>query len=199
VAKLFRPTRLILLVAMVSTVLWAASAPAQCVGETCSLGGQLRQQVGHSPPIPITLEPAISGPIEWGQPGGIQARPGATIMQQDPAPPGTPGSAPRSLMLPPAQLTYDGPPVSVGYVHENIRTLAIQTNLDVVAPHPGTTASGGPASGGPFGSATFAAGGRTGPTVVSWCAGLPPPTASFNPGCSAPDRFGFTTTTTGGP
>jgi hypothetical protein len=32
--------------------------------------------------------------------------------------------------------------------------------------------------------------------VVSWCAGLPAPTASFNPGCDAPDAFGFTQTTT---
>jgi hypothetical protein len=45
---------------------------------------------------------------------------------------------------------------------------------------------------------TIKAGGRTGPSVVSWCAGLPAPTASFNPGCAAANSFGFSTTTTNG-
>jgi hypothetical protein len=33
---------------------------------------------------------------------------------------------------------------------------------------------------------------------VTWCAGLPAPTASFNPGCAAANSFGFTTVTTNG-
>jgi hypothetical protein len=173
-----------------STVL--SEAPARSAARYGS-----RSALTH--PFPLTAEPAFEdGPLDWGHPGGIEAKPNATIIQQQPAPSGTPASASRSLMLPPAQLTYDGPLVSLGLVQKNLRTLAIQTNLEFAFPHPGTTESGGHASGGSFGSATFAAGGRSGPAVVSWCAGLPPPTASFYPGCSAPDPVGFTTTTTGG-
>jgi hypothetical protein len=125
----------------------------------------------------------------------------ATIMQQSPPDPGPPSTNPRSLMIAPGAFTYDQGPNSIGVVKANINVLAVRTNLDIVHPHPGTTTMGGPAPGGPFGSITFVGGyaGRIGPAIVSWCAGLAAPTASFNPGCSSPDYFGFTSCSTGAP
>jgi hypothetical protein len=176
---------------LIATVGLASVATAACLGDTCSLGGQLRAQAGDGLPIPISAAPALDGDVRWGQPGLIQATPSATIMQQSPAPAGAPSTNPRSLMLPPGALTYDAGPVSRGVIKSNANVLAVRTNLAIVAPHPGTTTMGAPAPYGPFGSATFSAGGRSGPSIVSWCAGLPRPTASFNPGCSAPDYLGY--------
>jgi hypothetical protein len=178
----------------------AGSASAACVGSTCSLGGQLRAQIGNGLPIPITLNPALDGDVRWGQPGAVKATASATI-QQGPST-GTPANHPRTLMaLKPGIFKYDGPLVSIGVVKANIRVFAVQTNIDITNPHPGTTLSGATIPDiFPFNPNVLAAGGRTGPAVVSWCAGLPAPTASFNPGCDAPDAFGFTqqTTTAGG-
>jgi hypothetical protein len=59
--------------------------------------------------------------------------------------------------------------LSIGVNGARRSLFAVQTNVEVVNPHPGSTASGGVA-----------------------------PTASFNPGCHAPYSFGFFTTITGG-
>jgi hypothetical protein len=177
----------------------SSAASAGCIGSTCSLGGQLRAQVGFDLPLPISFNPAGTGDLRWGQPGLIQATPSATI-QQGPAGAGTPGTDPRSLrIVKPGVFTYDGPLISFPVFNgSHLKTFAIQTNLDYESPHPGTSGSGGPAAFGPFATQTLEAGGRTGPAIVTWCAGLPAPTASYNPGCSAPDHFGFATNTTNG-
>jgi hypothetical protein len=178
----------------------AGAASAACVGSTCSLGGQLRGQIGNGLPLPITLNPAGTGDLRWGQPGAIGAAPGATLQQQTPAPAGTPGTAPRSLMaIKPGLFTYDDPLVSIGVIKANIKVFAVQTNINLTNPHPGTTEFGATIpSIFPFSPNTLVAGGRTGAAVLSYCAGLPAPTASANPGCDAPDAFGFSTTTTAG-
>jgi hypothetical protein len=184
---------------IVASMALAGAASAACVGSTCSLGGQLRAQIGNGLPLPITLNPAGTGDLRWGQPGAIAAASGATLQQQTPAPAGTPGTAPRSLkLIKPSLFTYDDPLVSIGVIKANIKVFAVQTDLEYTNPHPGTTEFGSPAPGGPFVTQTLEAGGRTGLAVVSWCAGLPAPTASGNPGCDAPDAFGFSTTTTNG-
>jgi hypothetical protein len=181
----------------------AGAATAACVGSTCTLGGQLRAQIGNGLPIPISLNPAPEGDLRWGQPGQIKARTlptssPATVQQQNPAT-GTPDTAPRSLMvIKPSAFTYNEPLVSIGVVKANLKVFAVQTNLDLANPHPGTTSMGGPAPVGPFATVTLKAGGRPGASILSWCAGLPAPTASFNPGCAAANDFGFTTTTTNG-
>lgn len=156
------------------------SASAQtCSGTTCSLGGQQRMQIGygaHLIPIPISdaIVPRLG--LVTSQPGKIAAIPGATIMQ-------TLGPAPRRLILPPAQFEYDEDPTQLprGQVVDSRIHLAVSTNLNVQFPNP----TGG--------SVTLSAGGRPGPAIVSWCAGSPPPTGSFNPGC-----FGPNTTALGG-
>jgi len=182
--------------AVVASMALAGAASAACVGSTCSLGGQLRAQIGNGLPLPITLNPAPSGDLRWGQKGAIKATTGATIQQGTAA--GTPATDPRSLMaIKPGIFHYDAPLVSIGVIKANIKVFAVQTNLGYTNPHPGTTSMGASVpSLFPFAPNTLAAGGRTGPAVVSWCAGLPAPTASFNPGCDAPDAFGFTQTTT---
>jgi hypothetical protein len=184
---------------VVASIALAGSATAACVGSTCSLGGQLRAQIGNGLPLPITFNPAPDGDLRWGQPGGILATASATIQQESPAPAGTPGTAPRSLrIVKPGAFAYSGPLVSLGVIKNNIKVFAVQTNVSFTNPHPGTSEFGGPAIDGPFATVTVAPGGRTGAAVVSWCAGLPAPTASGNPGCDAPDAFGFSTTTTNG-
>jgi hypothetical protein len=173
-------------------------ATAACVGSTCSLGGQMRTQVGIYNPFPISLAPPGTGDLRWGQPGQIQATSNATI-QQGPAGTGLPSTDPRSLMIvKPGVFTYDEATASLELIQINPYLFVVQTNLNFDYPHPGTTGMGATALLGPFSTQTLAAGGRTGPAIVSWCAGLPPPTASFNPGCSAPDGFGFAADTTGG-
>jgi hypothetical protein len=183
---------------IIASMALAGAASAGCVGSTCTLGGQLRGQIGNGLPIPISLNPAPDGDLRWGQPGQIKATASATVQQQDPAT-GTPNTAPRSLMvIKPGIFSYDQPLVSIGVVKANLKVFAVQTNLSLVNPHPGTTSMGGATASGPFTGATLKAAGRPGPSVVSWCAGLPAPTASFNPGCAAANDFGFSTTTTNG-
>ncbi len=165
----------------------AIAPPTQaqtCSGSTCPLGGQMRLQIGNGLPMPISLRAPGTGLIT-SQPGLIAAIPGATIMQGPPGP-GTPATDPRSLMLAPGQLTFDQTTRSQVLVFNAV--FANRTNLDVSFPGTGLAISR------PQGPVTFAAGGRTGPPVVSWCVGSPPPTASFNPGCLGP-----ATTAMGGP
>jgi hypothetical protein len=102
------------------------------------------------------------------------------------------------MIIKPGVFTYDGPLVSVPMIKDNIKVFAIQSNIDFASPHPGTNGTGGSALSGPFSTQTLEAGGRTGPAIVSWCAGLPAPTASYNPGCTRPDQFPSPTTTTEG-
>jgi hypothetical protein len=180
-------------ITLLASIAFASPSTAACVGSTCSLGGQLRAQAGDGLPIPISMAPAPNGDLRWGQPGQVVATPMATIMQESPAPLGPPSTDPRSLMLPPGAFAYDGGPVSKGVIRSNPNVFAVRTNLAIVHPHPGTTTMGGAAIGSVFGSNTFGAGPRyrTGAYIASWCVGLPAPTASFNPGCAAPDSFGF--------
>ncbi len=169
----------ILLAIVVASMLGPPASSAQtCSGSTCPLGGQLRLQIGNGVPLPISLDFPRTGLIT-SQPGAIAAVPGATIMQ-GPAGPGTPATDPRSLMLAPGQLTFDqATRGKVLVVAANLGPY-VATNLDFSFPATGLAPSR------PQGTVTFAAGGRTGPPVVSWCVGSPPPTASFNPGCLGP-------------
>ena len=206
---------------LASTAL-VGSATADCTGSTCSLGGQNRFQIGSSLPIPVSLNFAttltpgrlttmgshttttmggVGNPVTsnallkkfdyyatsmggFGMPGINKATVSATIMQQSPAPAGTPSTAPRSLMMAPGQLHFNEDIFSIGLMAAQTTVLAVQTDFTFDWPHPN------------WGSVTYAAGGRTGPPTVTWCAGLPKP-GSINPACATPSSFGFTTTTTG--
>lgn len=164
-----------LVLALAGMLAYAGSAAAQsCSGTTCSLGGQQRAQIGVGLPIPITTLPGQTGLIT-SHPGAITANSAvATIMQ-------TTGPAPRKLTLAPAQFLYDEPAFQIGVFQANNAVFAVSTNLDISNPRPTN------------GSVAFSAGGRPGPAIVSWCAGSPAPTGTFNPGC-----FGPNTTALGG-
>jgi len=154
---------------------YAGMAQAQnltCSGTTCPLGGQQRVQIGVGLPIPITTLPAQTGLIT-SHPGAIVAIPGATIMQTTNIV--HTSMNPRKLTLSPAQFTHDRGDFQIGVFQANNEVFAVSTNLDVVNPNPDD------------GPVMFSAGGRPGPAIVSWCAGSPAPTGTFNPGCFGPD------------
>jgi hypothetical protein len=185
----------------------ASAATAGCSGATCTLGGQLRAQIGNGLPIPITIEDAPGGytpndptaDLRWGQPGGIKATAGATIMQQSPAPGPSPALTPRSLMISKAGVfTYHKgapAPVGIGVLEFNAKVLSVKTNLMLTNPHPGTTVSGATTPDGPFAPITLKAGGRSGPTMLTWCVGMPF-NGTTNPGCKFPNAYGKTIATT---
>ena len=54
------------LLSFLASAALAGAASAACVGSTCSLGGQLRAQVGNGLPLPISLNPAPDGDLRWG-------------------------------------------------------------------------------------------------------------------------------------
>lgn len=158
-----------LVLGLAGMLAYVGSASAQsCTGTTCSLGGQQRAQIGAGLPIPITTLPAQTGLIT-SHPGAIAAIPAATIMQ-------TTGPAPRKLTMAPAQFQYNEPAFQIGVFQANNAVFAVSTNLSVQNPHPTK------------GSAVLSAGGRPGPAIVSWCAGSPAPTGTFNPGCIGPNQ-----------
>jgi hypothetical protein len=153
------------LAGMLAYVGSSSAAPGDpCVGTTCGLGGQQRAQIGVGLPIPITTLPAQTGLIT-SHPGAIAATPNATIMQ-------TTGPAPRKLTLAPGRFAYDEPPLQIGLFQANSALFAVSTNLSVQNPRS---------------VAMLSAGGRPGPAIVSWCAGSPAPTGTFNPGCLGPN------------
>lgn len=150
------------------SVAFVQPAMASCSGNQCDLGGFLRFQVGRGLPNPITFAPGLSGPIVGnGHVGGVPAIAGAKITQQTVGVVG-----PRSLMLQPGRFFYDDAPASAPiFVPPDGMLLSVRTDLTFSYPHSAN------------GVVTFAAGHRTGPPIVTWCAGNPLPTASFNPGC----------------
>ncbi len=169
-------------------------AGAACAGTVCGLGGQIRGQIGDGLPLPISVQPAQSGPFSGitimtgppmiptgmggsvptgglspvglglGQPGQIKPTSMATIMQT------TAMAQNRSLTLMSGAFGYDLPTImSIGVFGFNPQVFAVQTDLDYDNPHPGTT--GGTAMNtvpGHGGSVMFSAGGRPGPSTVSF-------------------------------
>jgi hypothetical protein len=159
-----------------------AAAGDPCAGAICGLGGQIRAQIGDALPIPISIAPARTGPFSleigplsglapvgkgYGQPGAIKPTPAATIMQTAGI-----GSAPRKLTIPEGAFQYGPvPQVSIG-LFVDVGIFAVQTNIVFQSPHPGTTQFGNTIPG-LGGSATLMAGGRPGPSTVSFCHGAP--------------------------
>jgi hypothetical protein len=95
--------------------------------------------------------------------GRVKPIPGATVMQGlSPVP---------SIMIAPGQITTPGFPLNLGVFPSNNKVFQVQTSLAVSFPKS---------------TVTFAVNGRTGPATVTWCPGLPVPTASYNPSCDTP-------------
>ena len=143
-----------------------------CTGPgVCALGGQLRLQVGDDRPFPFSIGRAETGFVT--SQAGIVA---ATTSAQVTLPAGVPGN--RSLTIQPGALTYDGPEVRVAVFDVSPDKFSIRTNLDYSWPN------------NVLGPAALYSGGRTGPPVVTWCAGSGAPTTTFNPGCLGPNTTG---------
>jgi hypothetical protein len=189
----------------------SAQAGTACVGTTCGLGGQTRHQIGDGLPLPISIAPYQLGefvditiqtqpatprglPVNGrglGQHGQVKATPNATIMQTTLAPHAAKAGNPRALSLAPGAFHYDEPQNSVGVLPFNGPPIWVQTNLIYDSPHPGTTASGASIPSIPSlgQSAMFSAGGRAGPSIVSFCADQPAsatPGNNFNGNCTGP-------------
>ena len=160
-------------------ILVESSAQAACNGGACPIvGGSQRAQVSRGLPFPIAaLANGPSGPtgkVSFFNNAGGAVLPTPSAM----ATIGT-GAHPRSIMVPDAQLTWGlpvPPTLSVKIFPINPALFSIKTKL---------------ANAWPNGPATFAAGGRTGPSTVTFCPGAPFPTASYNPGCLGPNTTGL--------
>jgi hypothetical protein len=141
-ASLFRRLASLLVTFVFAVGLWATTAQAQTVH---SLTGNARFQIGDG--LPPGSEVPI--PITFAPPpnGRVVAKPGATVVQ-------TGGPDPKKMVFAPGQLTAPGIPVTIGRFPPAIFQVA--TNLAVQFPKT---------------KVTFAAGGRTGPPVVTFCPG----------------------------
>jgi hypothetical protein len=201
IRKIFAIALMMFLVPLVYSTTASAQAGAACVGTTCGLGGQMRHQIGDGLPLPISIAPYYLGefvditiqtqpatpgglPINGrglGQAGQVKATPNATIMQTTLAPHAAKAGNPRALSLAPGAFHYDEPQNSIAVFGFAALGPTVQTNLIYDSPHPGTTASGASIPSIPSlgQSAMFSAGGRAGPSIVSFCAGQP---ASATPG-----------------
>jgi len=160
----------------------ASSAQAACDGGACPIvGGSQRTQVSRGLPFPIAaLANGGSGPT--GKVSYFNNAGGAVLPTPSAQATIGTGAHPRSIRVPDGQLTWGlpvPPTLSVQIFPINPALFSIKTKI---------------ANAWPNGGATFAAGGRTGPSTVTFCPGAPFPTASYNPGC-----LGANTTGLGGP
>jgi hypothetical protein len=161
--------------------------------------------LGEFVDITIQTQPAtpmglpING-LGLGQPGQVKPSPTATIMQTTAMAHAAKTGNPRAITLKPGVFHYQEPEGSIGVLGFNQAVFAVQTNLIYDGPHPGTTGGttadpGYPFAGAPVpssipfvgGSAMISAGGRSGGSVVSFCAGQPgTPDNNFLGNCTAP-------------
>ena len=209
--KRFAIALMMFLMPLVYSTTASAQAGASCVGTTCGLGGQMRHQIGDGLPLPISIapyqlgefvditiqtQPATPGglPVNGrglGQHGQVKATPNATIMQTTLAPHAAKAGHPRALSLAPGAFHYDEPQNSIAPLGFQGWQVSVQTNLIYDFPHPGTTEFGATIPTTPTlgQSAMFSAGGRAGPSIVSFCAGQPTsatPGNNFNGNCTVP-------------
>jgi len=151
----------------VTFALVAASAQAQTA--RYSLSGNTRSQIGAGLPLPITFQPAPNGKV---------------VLDADSYVFQTAGPDPKAMTLVKTPSPIFGPVTTTAFVGQfNPSVMQVKTSLVV----------NGPA--GTAGTAMFSAGGRTGPAIFTWCPGLPLPTATFNPSCTAPTNATLPTPT----
>lgn len=131
---------------------WATVAQAQYA--SYSLSGNSRAQIGDGLPLPVTFQPAPNG--------AVQVPAGATVMQ-------TAGPDPKAMKFTKQPSPFFSTTMATIGLHLlNKALFQVRTSLIVNGPAAGT--------------AVFAAGGRSGPPVFSWCPGQPLP-FTVNPGC----------------
>lgn len=153
----------ILAIGLVLSFAWATTVQAQTA--VYSLSGNTRAQIGNGLPLPVTFQPAPNGKIVLTD--------NAFVIQ-------TAGPDPKNMTFQLNTATpLFGPVTTTALVALfNPRVFQVQTSLIVNGPY-GASAINGT-------TAMFSAGGRSGPAIFSWCPGMALPTASFNPGCTAP-------------
>jgi hypothetical protein len=158
------------LLGVAAVLVWAVPARAQTTHPVHPYYSNARAQIGKGLPIPITSDPPPFG--------RARALPGATVMQ------GT-GPTPSIVITRPI-LSAPLITKNVGRWKSNNKVLQLQTSLIVKWPR----YVGGPtipvpsvSSGNPV---VLEKGGRTGPQTLTWCPGLPLPTASYNASCAFP-------------
>jgi len=140
---------------------WATSA--QAVTASYSLSGNSRAQIGNGLPLPITFQPAPNGKV--------QVAAGATVMQ-------TTGPDPKVMTFTQNPTASWGPETSTAHV-ALFNPVVWQVKTSLIVNGPAQTAM-------TAATAMMAAGGRSGPAILTWCPGQPLPTAAFNPGCTNP-------------
>ena len=128
-----------------------------------------RAQIGNGLPLPITFTPPPRGKLAPVS--------GATAMQTSVITGG-------AITIPSAQLTAAPPPINLPLHPSNNNVFQVQTSGTGKFPGVGVTAMFAAASFTANGSVQLA--GRTGPSTVTFCPGLPVPTATYNPSCSNP-------------
>jgi hypothetical protein len=169
--------RLVVL-AFLAAVFSIGSLPAQaaCSGATCPLvGGVVRYQIGNGLPFPASA-------LLLGQPTGqlntsmtamglILPLPGAVVSQGS--------TAPRSIMMPPSQLSAPQLPFTIPLFSANPLAFQLKTSIGFLFPST---------------LVTFSASGRVGPSTAAWCIDADPPAVptgtpigGFNPGCLGPN------------
>jgi hypothetical protein len=151
-------------------------AHAACSGATCPLvGGVVRYQIGNGLPFPASA-------LLLGQPTGqlntsmtamglILPLPGAVVSQGS--------TAPRSIMMPPSQLSAPQLPFTIPLFSANPLAFQLKTSIGFLFPST---------------LVTFSASGRVGPSTAAWCIDADPPAVptgtpigGFNPGCLGPN------------
>ncbi len=145
-------TSLTVLAPMALLLAWVGSVPT-ADASVHALSGNARFQIGDGLPIPITVAPP---PV-----GGVVALPGAQVSQPL-------GLSPRKIkFLLGGELKATPAPVVLPVFTNNPAVFQVKTSLGISFP---------------VAPATFSAGGRTGASTVSMCAGSIVPPAG-NPGC----------------
>lgn len=159
---------------------WPITAQAQTTHPIHPIYHNARFQIGDGLPLPATAATFVGGlggsargnllrgrirPLGCSAPNFTFAcNTTATLMQ------GT-GAVP-SIVLPTGHLRAPGNLENVPVFLNN--SVVFQVATSFMYKVPGTA------------PLTFSAGGRTGPSTVAWCPGLPNPTAAYNPGCTGP-------------
>lgn len=129
-------------------------------------GSNLRYQIGNGLPIPITTAAPPAG--------NVVAVPGASIMQIT-------GAAPQKITIVPSQLTWPGPLINLPIFGANPAIFEVATQIAIQWPRS---------------TVTLQAGGRTGPSIVTFCPGSTAalPNSTYNPSCTNPLATGLPTT-----
>lgn len=148
----------VVLATLFVSFVWVAVAQASGSGtRKYSLTGNLRAQIGDGLPIPITAAPPPNG--------GVPAIPGAVATQ-------TVVNDKPKIVIKPAQFFRPQFGLTIPVNPTNSKVFQVRTSLGLTWPKA---------------TATFSAGGRSGPAVVTVCPGAGVVGPTTNPGCADPN------------